>query len=79
MPKSEVGRKAIQLGALVLIADGVMGLITPRWQSLLWRFGPELMKAANEELAAHPKTARSVYLAELVGGLALASLQTSED
>ncbi|HEV3409422.1 MAG TPA: hypothetical protein VG095_03955 [Chthoniobacterales bacterium] len=63
---------------MVLIADGVMGLITPRWQSLLWRFGPELMKAANEELAAHRKTARTIYFAELVGGIALASLQTPE-
>ena len=78
MPKSLVGRRAVELGALVLIGDGIMGLIKPRWHSLLWHFGPELMKAATEELAAHPKTARAVYLAEVVGGIALASLQTPE-
>ena len=73
-----ITRRVIQLGALFLIGDGVMGLIKPRWHSLLWHFGPELAKAATEELAAHPKTARSVYLAEAALGIAIASMQTPE-
>lgn len=71
-------RRVVELGALFLIGDGVMGLIKPRWHSLLWRFGPELLKAATEELAAHPKTARAIYLAEVAAGVALASMQTPE-
>jgi hypothetical protein len=55
-----------------------MGLIKPRWHSLLWHFGPELAKAATEELAAHPNTARAVYLAEAAAGVALAALMTPE-
>jgi len=29
---------AIELGALLLIGDGIMGLIKLRWHSLLWHF-----------------------------------------
>ncbi|MGI8820477.1 MAG: hypothetical protein ACR2ID_06390 [Chthoniobacterales bacterium] len=72
-------RRLIQAGALFLIGDGIMGLIKPRWHSLLWVCGPELMKAATEELAAHPKTARAVYLAEAAVGIILASQQTPEE
>ena len=71
-------RRLVQLGALFLIGDGVMGLIKPRWHSLLWHFGPELARAATEELAAHPKTARAVYLAEAAVGIVLAARQTPE-
>ena len=78
MPKNLMVRRVVELGSLFLIGDGVMGLIKPRWHSLLWHFGPELMKAVTEELAEHPKTARAVYFAEVVAGIALASLQTPE-
>ncbi len=56
----------------------MMGLIKPRWHSLLWHFGPELAKAVTEELADHPRMARTVYLAEAAIGVALASMQTPE-
>lgn len=72
-------RRLIQLGALFLIGDGIMGLLKPRWHSLLWHFGPQLAKAATEELATHPKTARVIYLAEAVAGVAIAAAQTPED
>ena len=78
MGKNIVMRRAIELGALFLIGDGVMGLIKPRWHSLLWHFGPELAKAMTEELVEHPKTARTFYLAETGLGIALASMQTPE-
>ena len=71
-------RRAVELGALVLIGDGVMGLIKPRWHSWLWHFGPRFVKAATEELAQHPNTARAIYLAELAIGVALAASQTPE-
>ncbi|HXA10309.1 MAG TPA: hypothetical protein VNW28_10020 [Chthoniobacterales bacterium] len=71
-------RRLIQLGALCLIGDGVMGLLKPRWHSLLWHCGPQIARAATEELAEHPNTARAVYLAEAAIGVALASWQTPE-
>lgn len=79
MTNNLIARRLIQVGALFLIGDGIMGLIKPRWHSLLWHFGPELAKAATEELAAHPKTARTVYLAEAAVGIALAACQTPEE
>ncbi len=62
MNNNLIVRRLIQLGALFLIGDGVMGLLKPRWHSLLWHFGPELARAATDELVEHPKTARAVYL-----------------
>ena len=78
MNNNLITRRLIQLAALVLIGDGVMGLLKPRWHSMLWHFGPEIARAATEELAENPKTARVVYFAEAAIGVALASCQTLE-
>jgi hypothetical protein len=72
-------RRLIQAGALLLIGDGLMGLIKPRWHSLLWRFGPQVVRAATEELADHPTTARCIYAAEAALGAWIASRQTLEE
>lgn len=79
MTDNLAARRLIQLGALFLIGDGIMGLLKPRWHSLLWHFGPQLAKAATEELAEHPNTARTIYLAEAVVGVVIAAAQTPED
>ena len=76
MNNNLIYRRLIQLGALFLIGDGVMGLLKPRWHSLLWHFGPELARAATDELVEHPKAARAVHFAEAAIGVALASCQT---
>jgi hypothetical protein len=78
MTNNLIARRLIDMGALFLIGDGIMGLLKPRWHSLLWRFGPELARAATEELAEHPKTARAIYLAEAALGVAIASCQTPD-
>ncbi len=72
MENEMITRRLVEAGALLLIADGLMGLIKPRWHGLLWHFGPQIVKAASEELADHPKTARSIYAAEAAVGLLLA-------
>ncbi len=78
MTNNLIVRRLLQLGGLFLIGDGVMGLLKPRYHSLLWHFGPQLARAMTEELADHPKTARTVYLAEAALGVALAACQTPE-
>lgn len=45
---------------------------------MLWHFGPELGRAVTEELAANPKIARSVYLAEVTLGIVLSLSQTDD-
>jgi hypothetical protein len=46
---------------------------------MLWHVGPQLGRAAIEELADHPRLARSVYAAELALGIALFVSQASKD
>jgi hypothetical protein len=74
-----ITKRILELLGFVLIGDGLMGLLFPRRHSLLWHVGPQLAKAITEELADHPKTARSVYAAELAVGVALATLQLSDE
>ena len=72
-------RRILEFGALILIGDGIMGLIKPRRHSMLWHFGPPLMKAVTEELADHRNVARGIYAAEVALGIAIASLQTPDN
>jgi hypothetical protein len=78
MTDNLVARRIVQAGALLLIGNGIMGLIRPRWHSLLFAGGPQLLRAATEELADHPKTARAVYLAEAAVGLAIVAKTSDE-
>ena len=78
MGRDLVTRRVVQAAALLLIGHGIMGLIKPRWRSLLWHFGPEIARAATEELADHPTTARSIYAAEAALGLLIALRHTPE-
>jgi hypothetical protein len=73
-----MSKRLLELFGLILIGDGLMGLLRPRRHSLLWHVGPQLAKAVTEELADHPQTARAVYAAELAVGVALASFQLSD-
>ena len=73
-----ITKRILELAGLVLIGDGLMGLLRPRRHSLLWHVGPQLAKAVTEELAEHPQTARAIYAAEFALGVALAACQTSD-
>jgi hypothetical protein len=73
-----IAKRLLELGGLILIGDGLMGLLQPKRHSLLWHFGPQLAKAVTEELAEHPNTSRAIYAAELAVGVALASFQLSD-
>ena len=78
MKQELITKRLFELAGLILIGDGLMGLLHPRRHSLLWHFGPELARAVTEELAEHPRTSRAIYAAELALGIALASSQLSD-
>jgi len=78
MTRNCTSRRLLQVGALFLIGHGIMGLLKPRWHSLPWNRGPQLLKAATDELADYPRTARAVYLAEAALGIMLAAQQDPE-
>ncbi|CAN5727611.1 hypothetical protein BH20VER1_BH20VER1_17260 [soil metagenome] len=71
MGNCSAARCLVRAGGVLLLANGVMGLVNPRWHRLLWQFSPQLTHAMSEELAVHPKTARTIYAAQAVLGLAL--------
>ena len=71
MNDNSTSRRLIQLGALLLIVDGITGIVMPRRRSLLWHVGPQLVKAATEEIADHPRTARAVNAAKTALGVLL--------
>lgn len=73
-----VTRRVVQAAAFLLIGEGIMGLIKPRRRSLLWRFGPQIARAATEELADHSTSARCVYAAEAALGLLIATRHISQ-
>jgi hypothetical protein len=75
MKQAPITKPLFQLAGLILIGDGLMSLLRPRRHSLLWHLGPELAKAATEELADHPNTSRAFYAAEIALGVALVSSQ----
>jgi hypothetical protein len=79
MKQDLILKRLLELAGLILIGDGVMGLLRPRRHSLLWHCGPQLAKAVTEELAEHPKTSRAIYAAEIAAGIALATIQLSDD
>jgi hypothetical protein len=73
MTDHSTSRRLIQLGALLLIADGISGIVMPRRRSLAWYVGPELVKAATEEIADRPATARLINAGKVAAGVALLS------
>ena len=77
MTDNSTARHLIQFGALLLIVDGISGIVMPRRRGLAWHLGPELVKAATEELADHPKTARMINAGKVAAGVLL--LTTSCD
>jgi hypothetical protein len=79
MKISLTARRCLEAFALFLIGDGIMGLIKPRWHSLLWDFGPEPIQDFTEALARNPNIARAIYAAEAAAGIAIAAVQTRED
>ncbi len=71
-------RRLIQLVALIMIGDGVSGLLKPRWHSLLWNVGPEAFRETMDELAKNPAKARLLYAAEILVGTWLSTRLTPE-
>lgn len=71
MNENSTSRRLLQIGGLLLIADGIAGIVMPRRRSLLWHVGPQLVKAATEEIADHPRTARTVNAAKTALGVVL--------
>ena len=73
-----IPKRILQLIALLMIGDGVTGLLKPRWHSLLWDVGPKPFQTAMEKLAENPAKSRVLYAAEIIVGAWLATRLTPE-
>ena len=73
MTDHSTSRRLMQFGGLLLILDGIAGIVMPRRRSLAWHVGPQLVKAATEEIADHPKTARAINAGKVAVGVMLLS------
>lgn len=71
-------KRLIQLVALVMVGDGVVGFFKPRWHSLLWDLGPKPYRDLMHKAARNPAEARLIYAAEAAFGTWLATRQTPE-
>lgn len=61
--------------AIVLIGDGVVGLLQPGRHSRLWRTGPRPYRAAMEAFLRSPGMTRSLSAVQAAFGVWLASRQ----
>ncbi|MGB3681915.1 MAG: hypothetical protein WA990_05460 [Rubrobacteraceae bacterium] len=66
-----MGRRIKELGAIVVIGDGVVGLVAPRRHSLLWKFGPEGYQEALRWFAGRPVLVRFLAAADVAAELGL--------
>ena len=68
-------RRLSESAGMLMIGDGVLGLMYPREHCLLWRGGPQWWRDAANWFAAHPHVTRALAAVELMGGLWLARRQ----
>ena len=70
-----VRERVAEIAALLMVGDGVVGLVQPGRHTRLWRSGPRPYRAAMEPLVRHPGLTRVIAAAEAAAGLWWASRQ----
>jgi hypothetical protein len=58
--------------SMLMIGDGVLGMVMPAEHCLIWRGGPAWWRDAVDWFAAHPQITRSAAVAEIAAGVWLA-------
>jgi hypothetical protein len=68
-------RRLSESAGMLMIGDGVLGMMYPREHCLLWRGGPSWWRSAIDWFATHPSATRGIAAAEVAAGLWLARRQ----
>ena len=68
-------RRVNESAGMLLVGDGVLGLMYPRDHCMLWHGGPAWWRSSIEWFAAHPQVTRAFAGVELATGLWLARRQ----
>lgn len=71
--------KLLEILALTMIGEGVVGLAFPSCYADFWNMGPKPMRKAISALADHPNLMRVFCAAEVAMGFWLATSQLSAD
>lgn len=75
---NRTNRRLSESAGMLMIGDGVLGLLYPRQHCLLWRGGPQWWRDGIDWFAAHPQATRAFAAGELVAGLWLARVQEQQ-
>jgi hypothetical protein len=70
-------RRFSEAVSMLMIGDGILGLVSPRQHCLLWRGGPRWWRETVGWFAAHPEITRTCGATQVAAGLWLASSQLS--
>jgi hypothetical protein len=73
-----IGKRALEVLGLLMIGEGVVGMIHPRRYSLFWKRGPQWLRNTADLFAEHGDATRVLCIAEATAGLWLALHQIDE-
>ena len=65
----------LELVAIAMIGDGVLGVLFPKGHARLWKVGPQVWQDATEQFAKNPDATRIGSAIELLLGIVLAFAQ----
>ena len=65
----------LELVAIAMIGDGVLGVLFPKGHARLWKVGPSVWQDATEKFADNPDATRILSLGEIIVGVVLAFAQ----
>ena len=73
--ESMIRQRATEIAALLMVGDGIVGMLQPERHTRLWQSGPGPYRAAMKQFVRHPGLTRVVAAAEAAAGLWWASRQ----
>jgi hypothetical protein len=79
MKSKTIATRSLEVLALAMIGEGVVGLLRPRRYSLFWKVGPHWLRETAEILAEHREAIRLLCAGEIALGLWLALREVDED
>lgn len=78
MKTTTIANRSLEVLALAMIGEGVVGLLRPRRYSLFWKIGPEWIRHTAEIFAEHREATRLISAGEIALGLWLALRQIED-
>ncbi len=78
MKTEAIAKRGLELLGLMMIGEGVVGMLFPTHYSRFWKMGPEWMRQVARTCAENPETTRLICAGEIALGLWLAAHELDE-